>query len=146
MSLDVYLTITESQVLTEKIVIREHGQNREISLEEWESRYPGVHPVTVPSSEGDVYQDNITHNLNRMAVEAGLYHPLWRPEEMGIETADQLIAPLTTGLALLESDPERFRKFNPENGWGDYEGLVSFTRRYLDAATKYPTAAVHVSR
>lgn len=27
---------------------------------------------------------NITHNLNNMAKEVGLYEVLWRPEEMGL--------------------------------------------------------------
>lgn len=29
-----------------------------------------------------VYAANVTHNLNRMADAAGIYLPLWRPEEM----------------------------------------------------------------
>lgn len=57
-----------------------------------------------------------------------------------------LIEPLRAGLALLESDPERFRRHNPENGWGSYEGLVSFVRGYLRACERYPQATVSVSR
>lgn len=36
---------------------------------------------------------NSTHNLNNMAKAAGLYQVLWRPEEIGISTASQIIAP-----------------------------------------------------
>lgn len=71
---------------------------------------------TVPT---DVYEANITHNLNTMADEAGIYNHLWRPEEVGARVARDLIKPLSVGLALLLSDPERFKKINPENGWGD---------------------------
>jgi hypothetical protein len=37
--------------------------------------------------ETSVFERNITHNLNRMADEAGIYGVIWRPEENGIETA-----------------------------------------------------------
>lgn len=94
----------------------------------------------------DVYSDNITHNLNSMAGEAGIYKHLWRPEEVGISKAYQLIQPLSDGLALLKSDPERFKKFNPENGWGNYDGLVEFASKYLAACKQWPNAQVRVSR
>jgi hypothetical protein len=87
-----------------------------------------------------VYWANITHNLGSMAGEAGIYEALWRPEEIGVTTAAQLIPLLEAGLALLESDQERFEKFNPDNGWGDYDGLVSFVRQYLRACREHPAA------
>lgn len=93
-----------------------------------------------------IYDANITHNLNRMADAAGIYKHLWRPEEIGIAHANQLIEPLREGLALLLSDPERFKKFDPENKWGDYDGLVDFVRSYLSACEENPNAKVEVSR
>ena len=94
----------------------------------------------------EVYWANITHNLGRMAEAAGIYKHLWRPEEIGITTANQLIEPLTTGLALLESDPPRFRQYNAENGWGTYEHFVPFVRKYLAACIENPDATIRVSR
>lgn len=94
----------------------------------------------------DVCDLNITHNLADMAIEAGIYKHLWRPEELGITKGGQLIAALQTGLALLKADPERFRKHNPENGWGTYEGLVNFVEMYLKACEEHPDADVVVSR
>lgn len=93
-----------------------------------------------------VFDYNITHNLNKMAGEAGIYKHLWRPDEIGISKASQLIEPLTKGLQLLQSDPDRFRQFNPANGWGDYEGLVQFVSSYLIACVKYPDAEINISR
>ncbi len=93
-----------------------------------------------------IYEANITHNLNKMASESGIYEQLWRPEEIGVTHAKQLIEPLREGLALLLSDPERFKKFDPENKWGDYDGLVDFVRSYLAACVENPGAAVEVSR
>jgi hypothetical protein len=94
----------------------------------------------------DIYQANITHNLNTMAAEAGIYEALWRPDEHGITHARQLIEPLRAGLALLIAEPERFAKHNPSNGWGSYDGLVAFVREYLAACEKNPDAQVRVWR
>lgn len=96
--------------------------------------------------ETTIYERNITHNLNKMADEAGIYKHLWRPEDIEITKAAQLIEPLREGLALLLSDPERFKKFDPENKWGDYDGLVDFVREYLAACEENPSASVCVSR
>jgi len=96
--------------------------------------------------ETTIYDRNITHNLNKMAEEAGIYKHLWRPEEIGITKASQLIEPLRAGLGLLLTDPERFKKFNPPNGWGDYEGLVNFVSEYLATCEENPNASVRVSR
>lgn len=94
----------------------------------------------------EVYWRSITHNLGQMAVAAGIYKHLWRPEELGIKTAGDLIEPLRQGLARLQADPERFEAHNPRNGWGDYEGFVEFVADYLRACAESPTATVRISR
>ena len=151
MSLDVYLTIKDRQKLPEAqaIFIREDGENREISWKEWDERYPDQEPmyVTLPSDDEEVYSANITHNLNRMAGHAGnLYEALWRPEDIDATVANDLIPYLEEGLSLLKNDPEKYREYNPPNGWGDYNGLVRFTTNYLKACREYPKAEVYVSR
>ena len=128
--------------------------------------------ATVPTT---VFDANITHNLGKMAGEAGIYEALWRPAEMDPERkariqaqakagnyhgpdgayaieaevvtyARDLIEPLRAGLALLRADPERFEKHNPENGWGSYRDFVPWVARYLQACEEYPDAEVRVSR
>jgi len=94
----------------------------------------------------DVYSSGITHNLNQMAEAAKIYEALWRPEEIGITTADQLIPILTEGLRLLESDPGYYRTFAPSNGWGTYDGLVRFVKGYLAACIESPDATVTACR
>ena len=93
-----------------------------------------------------VFECNITHNLNSMAEAAGIYKHLWRPDEIGITKAGELIEPLRKGLELLLAKPDHFRAFNPANGWGNYEGLVDCVRSYLTACEVNPNAAVSVSR
>lgn len=99
------------------------------------------------SMEGEgVYWDNITHNLGNMASKANIYMPLWRPEEICATHAKHLITPLTEALADLRSDPEHYKQFNAENGWGLYEHFVPFVEKYLEACKAYPDAVVRVSR
>lgn len=137
MSLDVSLTLPcTKQPKEDRIFIREDGQTRHITRAEWDTRFPDREPIVVAGSGDDsgcVYSANITHNLNTMAGKAGIYQVLWRPEEIGITHAWQLIVPLRDGLAKLNSDPEYFRQFNSSNGWGPYEGLAQFAADYLAA-------------
>lgn len=102
--------------------------------------------LTMPGNEQEEYWNNITHNLNTMAGEAGLYECLWRPDEHGYTTARQLIRPLIDGLDLLLKDPDKYKAFNPANGWGNYETLVSFVAHYLAACVEWPDAEIRVSR
>ena len=93
-----------------------------------------------------VYDANITHNLGKMADAAGIYKELWRPDEIGITKAWQLIQPLKDGLQKLEHDPDYFKIFNSPNGWGMYEHFVPFVGDYLRACEEYPDAGVSVCR
>jgi hypothetical protein len=149
MSLDVYLTDkTRTAEPRSRIMVREGGSTRDVTREEWDRLQPGREPVVVvdPGDDGEVYSANITHNLGKMAREAGVYEVLWRPEEIGIRTAEQLVEPLTAGLDALKANPAHFKTLNPENGWGSYEGLVAFIADYIDAARANPQAEVYASR
>ena len=150
MSLDFYLELDTKQKVDNGsgIFIRENGQSKEITREEWDEKFPTREPIIIDSEieNHEVYSGNITHNLANMADEAGIYKELWRPDEIGIEKAEQLIKPLIDGLAYLQSEPEYFKQFNPANGWGNYEGLASFVAQYIAACQKYPEAKVRVWR
>jgi len=94
----------------------------------------------------EVYSSNITHNLTDMAKEAGIYEHLWRPEEIGITHANQLIEPLTIGLTLMRTYPAKFKAYDAVNGWGVYEDFVIFVENYLLACHQNPDAEIYVSR
>jgi hypothetical protein len=83
-----------------------------------------------------------THNLVPMAKEAGLYNFLWHPEEIGISLASQLIDPLEEGIIRLKATPEKFKKLNPPNGWGSYEGFVKFCESVLRVCRNYPDSTI----
>ena len=94
----------------------------------------------------ELYWANITHNLTAMAKEAGIYKHLWRPGELGITTAQELITPLADAVELMRADPARFEASNPPNGWGVYKIFVPWVAKYLEACREYPKASVSVSR
>ena len=101
---------------------------------------------TYTEDNEQVYWANITHNLNKMADEAGIYEALWRPEEIGKTKASEIVELLEKGLADLKARPEHFKKFNSPNGWGMYENFVPFVEKYLEACKDYPDAIIEVSR
>ena len=125
MSLDVYLTVPVYEDMIERVI------------RILDKRQP---------EEEIVFCADITHNLRGMAECAGIYKHLWRPEEIGIEKAKELIEPLRAGLAWMKADPEKFKQYNAPNGWGVYEHFVPWIQKYLDACECYPDARVHVSR
>ena len=105
--------------------------------------------VTKPVS---VFNSNITHNLGKMAAQVKLsngltlYGVLWRPDEHGITHAHAIVDYLDEGWNILMSDPEHYRQWDPENGWGSYEGLCNFVYTYRSACRDNMDAEVSVSR
>ena len=105
--------------------------------------------VTQPVS---VFSSNITHNLNSMAAAIvlsnglTLYQILWRPDEHGLKFANEISDLLDEGWNTLLADPEKYKKYDPPNGWGSYEGLCDFVYRYRNACWDNPDAELRVSR
>ena len=104
----------------------------------------------------NLHELNITHNLGEMASACGLYEAMWRPFKILGYTEEEeddvcilavnIIQALKNGIRELESDPVKYKVFNPPNGWGDYDGLLKVATLYLDACQKYPKAEVKVWR
>ncbi len=136
MSLDIYFTEPPGESEADRAVALLRANGMHTAAQELQDAH----------RDDNYWSRNITHNLNKMADAAGIYKHLWRPEEIGIVTAQQLIEPLTAALADLEARPDHYRQFDAENGWGDYSGFVAFVRAVLAAATERPTYLVRASR
>jgi hypothetical protein len=143
MSLDVYLELDRDHdgPPREAILIRRHGALVEITREEWDKLHPGDEPMmkTLVGKAVRVFRGNVEHNLTGMAAAAGLYVPIWRPEQRGITHAEELIEPLAAGLECLKDDADVFKQY------GDYASFVHFVASYLAACQAYPEAQVKVS-
>ena len=90
-----------------------------------------------------VAEHNITHNLKDMFREAGIHDLLWRGDG---KIAGEIIGELCAGLALMEADPERFRKHNDPGGWGTYPNALRFLRSVIASCASHPDGIVRCSR
>ena len=99
-----------------------------------------------------IFSMNITHNLGKMAAAVKLsngktlYDVLWRPDEHGYFNAEDISELLDEGWNILLAFPEKYKACNPENGWGEYDGLVNFVYQYRNACWENPEAELRVSR
>lgn len=94
----------------------------------------------------NVFDINITHNLAEMADKAGIYKALWRAEKNKYKNAKQLISPIKKAIKELESNPDKYKNYNPKNGWGSYETLLKSLKKILEACIKHPKAKIETWR
>lgn len=100
--------------------------------------------LVCPHCKHAAASENITHNLGAMAQALGIYDLVWHAK--GVGTAADLIVPVEGALAKLKADPERYRKFEAENGWGTVEGFIDFLGRLLVGCRADPGLVVEVCR
>lgn len=153
MSLDLYIE-SKTPVLHKGtgVYVRENGETKELlTKEEVLKHFPDANPDDIQetiSETEEYFHINITHNLTEMAGECvikgtcsskkshiTLYDLMWHPEEnLGIvfPTLSYLLD-LETCYDRLFHNPDFFKKYNPDNGWGTYEGLVDKTKAFVDA-------------
>lgn len=147
MSLDV--SLISKTPITKKgtgVFIRENGKNKELTVEEIKEKFPNDFIEENEVETKCVFDANITHNLNKMADEAGIYEACWRPEEIGATKASDIIPILEKGFEDMKARPEHFKNFDSENGWGTYKDFLSWVESYLNACREYPDAIIEVSR
>jgi hypothetical protein len=122
--------------------------------------------VTLEPRREEVYSANITHNLNKMADEAGIYNALWRPYQLKPEynipeddlqaeykfeednpvRAYEIIDIIEKGLEDMKARPKHYEKFNSSNGWGMYHNFIPWIEEYLKALKEFPEAQVVCDR
>ena len=101
-----------------------------------------------------IFDENITHNLGRMASEVKLdngltlYNILWRPDECDppLQKASDIAELLDEALGILIQEKDSLKQYNPENGWGNYYGLFELVHEYRNAARAEPNADIEVCR
>ena len=88
----------------------------------------------------------MTHNMTTMADNAGIYYALWMPEEINAVYAKDIVEILEKGLKKMKARPSFYKKFNPSNGWGSYDGFLQFVEAYYTACKNNPDAIIEVDR
>jgi len=82
---------------------------------------------------------NITYNLSEMWHEAC---PINQKNIMAFDgmSAKNALPVLEATLEELEKNPQKYKKLNPENGWGSYEVLLDTLTAIIIACKKHPEA------
>lgn len=145
MSLDIYIISPEPiKKKSTGIYARIDGATRELTREEALKMFPKVEPWQITEEEietNEFWHGNITHNLTEMADRCWsdtctLDDLLWR-DEMPDDIIEYVIN-LFDCLVKLEDNPNKYKRYNPENGWGTYEQLVEFVRSFIHALIDMP--------
>lgn len=89
----------------------------------------GSAPVSVTDSF------NYTYNCNPMLHEAGI-----DLKELVGKPIDEVSIVLSVGVSKILRNPAIYRAMNPDNGWGDVEGLLAVLNRIILAFAEVPNA------
>ena len=95
-----------------------------------ESRYPDLSGDSMVVIGAPTY-DNPTYNLRDMFVacmdwnyKQGVWYPM-----------AEVLPKLRHGLAQLVKHPEKYRQYEPENGWGTLNGAIKCIESWIDELT-----------
>lgn len=83
----------------------------------------------------------ITYNVSKMYVEA-MGQSL---SAFDGANAGGSIPALRKCVDEMLSNPEKYKAMNPANGWGNYEGALSYAQKLLHECEKKTTATINVS-
>lgn len=153
MSLDLYI-VSKTPVLHRStgVYIRENGEARELeNKEEVLKHFPDINPNNIKEIsyiDNKYFHINITHNLTEMADKCcvslcnnnsvSLYQLMWHPEDsLGIITPTMdYVTELISCCKMLGENADLFKRYNPDNGWGNYEQLLGKTKEFIAALIK----------
>lgn len=88
----------------------------------------------------------MTHNIGKMAKEAGIYKALWQPQEEGYQVAGDIEPVLKAGLDKLCADPQHYEQLDSTYGAEYFDRLVTVASSYLEVCREHPKANIEVSR
>lgn len=84
---------------------------------------------------------NITYNVCSM-----FYKALGGEGLKGLRgmTGEEALSILTKGLVSMLEEKDEYKKLNPPNGWGSYEGAFEFLKNLKDACERHPKAKIAI--
>ena len=90
--------------------------------------------------KGEVFEFSPTYNLRPMFHAAGFCL-----RDFNGMTGAEVAPVLTVAVASMEADPAKFRALDAPNGWGTYDDIMPYLRRFRDAVSAHPAASVVVT-
>ena len=93
--------------------------------------------------EVEIFESNITYNL------APMYYKCI-DEEKGLKKLDNMsckeaLPIINNAITDLLNNADEYRKLNPENGWGSYEGLLTALQEMRNCCENNPDGIINVS-
>jgi len=95
----------------------------------------------IPAGSRDVY---VTDAM--VWKDITLYEIMWRPEEVGIYDGGTLLPHLQRALDYMLPREGELKEYNPDNGWGTYEGLLKAVRDMGQHCAMFPHASLRSCR
>lgn len=88
---------------------------------------------------------NITNNLIDFAIALNCYECIWKPKNLNIITAYQLLPHLYEAYYNVIKYGDIYLSLLPKNGWGTKEQFLNFIDQYIEACITYPNTLIETS-
>lgn len=77
--------------------------------------------------------------------------PMWRDALQGRllrefhgSPCSEAAGPLAEAVKRMENEPERYKLMEPSNGWGDYDGALTYLRRLAEMCAEHPKCYIQI--
>ena len=98
---------------------------------------------TITIEDATVVSKNITHNLNEMWQQLGIYDALYNSEG---KKAKDVLPVMREGLRLMIENPVHFKRFSAPNGWGTYEQALPWLVELVAEFEEHPNGVIGISK
>lgn len=92
--------------------------------------------------ETEIYEDNVTYNLSKMYYKC-------IDKEKGFEKLDGMnckkaLPIINNAIQDMLNNADEYRKLNPKNGWGSYDGLLKTLQDMRNCCESNPDGKINV--
>jgi hypothetical protein len=89
----------------------------------------------------EAFSGNMTYNVSPMYYEALGEEGLRGLDE---KKCSEVVEYLRKGIKEMKSNPEKYKKMNPSNGWGSYEGALELLEKIFIECIKNPDYLIYI--
>lgn len=100
--------------------------------------------ISLNDGEIVLHEQNITHNLGKMAEKLGIYTILWGHKR--VANAGKIVEPLTQAIDKMKSCPDEYRQFDASNGYGTYDDFLPWLIELRNNCENYPESSIECYR
>ncbi len=84
---------------------------------------------------------NCTYNLGNMFKKALGFNF----SDLNGKRAGDVLSKLQLSIKDMRDNPDEYKEYNPDNGWGTYEGAFEYLVRIAEACENHPDATISIS-